>query len=74
MSNLGDVFEKASVLKGITDEGLGADPQAADGYGGLGAKPPAAGRFCKLLEKKSYFSPIGSRFARVHSHLKELDF
>ena len=45
MSNLGDVLNKASVLKGITDGGLGAEPPAAGDYGGLGAKPPAAGRF-----------------------------
>ena len=45
MSNLGDVFEQASVLKRITDGGLGAEPPAAGGYGGLGAKPPAAGQF-----------------------------
>ena len=45
MSNLGDVCEKASVLKRFTDGGLGAEPPAAGGYGGLGAKPPAAGRF-----------------------------
>ena len=45
MSNLGDVCEQASVLKRITDEGLGAEPPAGGGYGGLGAKPPAAGRF-----------------------------
>ena len=31
------------------------------------------GDFC-FLEKKSYFNPIGSHFARVHSHFKELDF
>ena len=49
MSNLGDVLsidltdlcvEKASVLKRITDGVLGAEPPAAGGYGGLGAKPP----------------------------------
>ena len=42
MSNLGDVFEKASVLKDITEEGLEAEPQAV------------AGRFCKFLEKKLF--------------------
>ena len=54
MSNLGDVLsidltdlcvEYASVLKRITDGGLGVEPPAAGGYGGLGAKPPAARRF-----------------------------
>ena len=43
LTNLG--VEKASVLKRITDGGLGAEPPAAGGYGCLGAKPPAAGRF-----------------------------
>ena len=66
MSNLEDVLKKL-VYSNVSQT-------AAGGYGGLGAKPPAAGRFCKFLEKKSYFNPIGSDFARVHSHLKELDF
>ena len=55
------------------DGGLGAEPPAA-GDGGLGAKPPTAGRFLKVFGKKSYFNPIGSHFASVHSDLKELDF
>ena len=33
------------------------------------AKPPAVGRF---FEIKSYFNVIGSQFAPVQSHLKEL--
>ena len=37
--------EVASVLKRITDGGLGAELPAAGGYGGLGAKPSAARRF-----------------------------
>ena len=58
MSTLGDVCERASVLKRITDGGvgaelptgggyggLGAELPTVGGYGGLGAKPPAAGRF-----------------------------
>ena len=49
------------------------EPPAADGYGGLGAKPPAAGRFL-FFGQKSYFNLFGSHFARVQSHLKELDF
>ena len=68
------VCELASVLKRITDGGLGAEPPAAGSYGGLGAKPPAARQFCKCLEKKSYLNPIGLHFARVQSHFKELDF
>ena len=38
---------------------------------GLGAKPTEAERF---FEKTSYFNAIGIHFARVLSHLKELDF
>ena len=52
MSNLGDV---ASVLKRITDGGLGAEPPAAAGYGGLGAKPPAGGRYFYVFGKKKLF-------------------
>ena len=36
--------------------------------------PQSLGNFCKFLERKSYFNAIGSHFARVHSHLKELVF
>ena len=42
------------------------------GVWGQGPQPP--GDFCKFLKKKSLFNPIGSHFARVHSHFKELDF
>ena len=74
MSNLGDVLRKLVYSNVSQTESLGAEPPAAGGYGGLRAKPPAAGRFLEVFEKKSYFNPIGSHFARVHSHLKELDF
>ena len=63
-------FEQATALKRIT----------AGGYGGLEAKPPAAGVIFgkilgkKLFGKKSYFNLTGSHFARVHSHFKKLDF
>ena len=49
MSYLGDVLgidltnlyvEKASVLKRITDGGLGAEPPAVGGYGVWGQSPP----------------------------------
>ena len=74
MSNLRDVLSKLVLLKHITDGGLGAEPPAAGRYGGLGAKPPAAGQFLYVFGQKSYFNPIGSHFPRVHSRLKELDF
>ena len=74
MSNLGDVCKWASIPKRFTDWGLGAEPLAAGGHGGLGAKPPAAGQFLQDFRKKSYLSSIGSYFARVHSHFNELDF
>ena len=75
MSNLGDVLSKLVQLKRITDGGLKAKPPAAGGYWGPRAKPPAASRFfCSFFGKKSYFNAIGSHFARVQSHLKELKF
>ena len=48
----------------FTDGGLGAEPPAAGGHGGLGAKPWAIlvwghgglGDFCKFLEKKLFKS------------------
>ena len=39
-----------------------------------GQSPQPLGDFCKFLEKKNYLNPIGSHFARVQSHFKELDF
>ena len=63
MSNLEDVLSKL-VLSNVS-------PVAT---GGLGAKPQAAGRFLQVFGKKIYFNAIGSHFARVHSHLKELGF
>ena len=41
---------------------------------GLEAEPQAAGRFFVIFWKKGYFNVIGSHFARVQSHLKDLDF
>ena len=70
MSKLGDVLSKQVKLNRFKDGGLGAESPASGGYGGLGAKPPAAGKF---WEKQSYFNAIGSHFARVQSHFKELD-
>ena len=56
-----------------TDGGLRTGPPAAGGYGGLGAKPPAAGQVFVISWKKSYFNATGLHFARVQSHLKELE-
>ena len=70
MSNLGDVLSRP-VYPNVSQT---ADPPAAGGYGGLGAKTPAVWRFLYVFGKKSYFNPTGSHFARVRSHLKELDF
>ena len=54
---------------------MGTEPSAAVGYGGLGAKPPAARQFLETFwKKKAFLNAIRSRFARVQSHLKELDF
>ena len=78
MSNLGEVLSKLVYLNVSQTAVWGRSPQLPE-IMRSGAKPPAAGRFFKVflrffLEKNSYFSPIGSHFARVHSHLKELDF
>ena len=61
------------LLKGIEDGGLEAGPPAAEGFVGLGAKPPAVGRFFVIFWKKSCFNAIESHFAGVQSHLKALD-
>ena len=45
MSDLGDVLNKLVQLKRTADWSQGAEPLAAVGYGGLKAKPPAAGDF-----------------------------
>ena len=45
MSNLEDVSSELVWLKRITDWGLGAEPPAAGGNGGLGEKSPDAGQF-----------------------------
>ena len=57
MSNLGDVLRKL-VYSNVSQTGV------------WGQSPQPLGDFCKFLEKKGYFNPIGSHFARVHSHLK----
>ena len=67
MSKLGDVLSKLVQLNRFKDGGLGVDSPVSGGYGGLGAKPPAAGKFWK---KERYFNAIGSHFAHVQSHFK----
>ena len=54
MPKAGDASSKLMLVKRITD-------------GGLGAKPPASARFLLLFGKNSYFTAIGSLFARVQS-------
>ena len=71
MSNFGDVLRELLQTKRITDEGLGAESPVGGSFRGLGANPTAAGQF---FEIKSDFNAIGSHFASVQSHLKELDF
>ena len=58
---LGDVCKQISLLKRITDEGLGPKPQLLE-------------NFLEFFWKKSYFNAIGSHFACVQKRLKELDF
>ena len=61
ISKLGDCVSKTSLFKRITD-------------GDLGTKPPVVGRFFGFFFKKNYFNAIGSHFARVQNHLKEVDY
>ena len=62
MSDLEDALNKlASAPKTyqcITDGGPGAEPPAAGGYGGLGAKPPTAEYFLYFLEKIAISMPL----------------
>ena len=71
MFKLRDVLSKLVQLNCFKERGLGADPPASGSYGGLGAKPLAAG---KLWKKESYYNAIGSHFERVQSHFEELDY
>ena len=74
MTNLGDMLSKLVYSK-VPQTGVwGQSSQPPVAMGVWGQSPQPLGDFCKFLEKKSYFNPIGSHFARVHSHLKELDF
>ena len=41
LSKLENALSELVQLKRITDQGLGAEPSAAGGYGGLGALPPS---------------------------------
>ena len=50
MSTLGDVLSKL-LYSNVSQTGSGGG--APSGYGGLKAKPPALGNFCKFLEKKT---------------------
>ena len=59
MSELGGVSSKLVQLKCITNGSLGAKLQS---------------NFLRFFAKISYFSAIGSHFARAQSYLKELDF
>ena len=75
------------LLKCITDGGLEAGPPAAVGFGGMGAKPPAVGRFFVMFWKKSYciLMPLdlisqvlsepfeSTRFLTFESQLKKLN-
>ena len=48
-------------LKRIKDRELGAEPVVVGSLGGVGSKPPAAGRF---FEKKCHFNAIWVTFCR----------
>ena len=73
MSTLGDVLSEL-LYSNVSQTGTwGRSPQPLVAMGVWGQCPQPLGNFCKFLEK-NYFNPIGSHFARVQSHLKELDF
>ena len=62
MSKLGEVCEQTTATQTYYRRGLGA-------------KPPAAGRFFVIFWKKSYANAIDdSHSARVHSQLNALHF
>ena len=59
ISNFGDVLREVVYLKRSTNGGLGAEPPAARGFGGFGAKPTAVGRFfVSFLEKTAILMPL----------------
>ena len=74
MSNLGDVLSKLVYSNVSQTRVWGWSPQPPVAMGVWGQSPRPLGNFCKILEKKNYLNPIGSHFARVQSHFKELDF
>ena len=67
-------FAKLDGLGSESSGGLGVEPLPPVAMGVWEQSPQSLGNFCKFLERKSYFNAVGSRFARVHSHLKELVF
>ena len=58
MSNLGDVLSKLVFSHVSQTRGLGAEPPTAGGYGGLGAKTPAARQFLYVFGKKAILIPL----------------
>ena len=70
LSNLVDVLSKLMQLKRITDWGLGAAAQPPKALGSGGQVPSRWAIFCN----KKLFQCIRLHFARVQSHLKEVEF
>ena len=75
MSNLGDVLSKL-VYSTVPQTGVWGRSRWLWGPVAMGVWGKAPSRWAIFVSfwKKSYFNPIGSHFARVYSHLKELDF
>ena len=65
------MLSKLLQLKRITDRDQRAALQATRGFESLGAKPWAI--FLQFFEIKTYFNEIGSHFASVQRHLKQLN-
>ena len=71
MSNLGDVLSKL-VYSNVSQTGVWRrSPQPPVAMGVWGRSHQPLGDFFVRFWKKSYFNPIGTHFARFHSHLKK---
>ena len=66
MSNLGDVLSESSVTQTHHRRGSRGGVSSRRKLWGLGSR--------RIFEKKGYFDVIGSDFARVQSHLIQLNF
>ena len=71
MSKLGDVLSKLVLLNRFKDGGLGVEPPASEGYGGLGRSPQPLGNFGK---KKAILMPLDQISHVFGAIFEELDY